>query len=331
VNLKDEAKVSRRWFLRQTSAGLAAAGMAGAGEAALGDPHPGPQAKTPTTPHVAGHGAASVIAANALKPYRIWDDHLELSNFAGTTVEAKVHECLRTADRMHVERMLLISVVWEREFRTPAELREGNDLIMKAVKMAPDRFFGCAFLYPGALEACLDEIDRCVRDGPLIGIKIKLDSPAGADSPDVDAIFDRCAQYQAVVMHHTWIITTGDAEGESTPMQLAAVARRHPTVPIFCGHTGGNWELGIHAMRGVKNLYADLAGTDPQAGFTEMAVRVLGPERVVYGADPQSRSWASQIGKVMGANISDATRRMIFCENLRRILQPSLKVKGITA
>jgi uncharacterized protein len=309
--------------------GLAAAGVAGGRGAASDDPQSAPQAKA--TPPAAGHGAANVVKANALKSYKIWDVHTHLFGFAGATIEEKVDDCLRFADRMGVERMLVLTSAQYGRNPDRDKLRAGNDVTIRAVKKAPDRLFGCAFMYPGSLQACLDEIDRCVRDGPCIGLKFEFDTNAGADSPDLDAIFERAEQYKAVIMHHTWIKTIGNEEGESTPMQLAAVARRHPNVTVFCGHTGGNWELGIRAIRDVKNMTCDLSGSDPVAGYTEMAVRELGPARVLYGSDIQGRSFASQIGKVMGADIPDSTRRMVLRENMRRLVQPILKAKGITA
>jgi uncharacterized protein len=112
-------------------------------------------------------------------------------------------------------------------------------------------------------------------------------------------------------------------------MDLAKLARRHPSVTIFCGHTGGNWELGVRAIRDVKNVYADLCGSDPTSGFTEMAVRELGAERVIYGSDVGGRSFASQLAKVLDADIPDITRRLILGGNLRRILEPILKAKGV--
>jgi predicted TIM-barrel fold metal-dependent hydrolase len=112
-------------------------------------------------------------------------------------------------------------------------------------------------------------------------------------------------------------------------MEVAALARRHPSVTMICGHTGGNWELGIRAIRDVKNVYADLCGSDPTAGYTEMAVRELGAERVMYGSDVGGRSFASQLGKVIGADISDSDRRLVLGGNLRRVLQPILKAKGV--
>jgi predicted TIM-barrel fold metal-dependent hydrolase len=62
-----------------------------------------------------------------------------------------------------------------------------------------------------------------------------------------------------------------------------------------------------------------------------MAVRELGAERVLYGSDAAGRSFASQLGKVAGAEISDAARRLVLGENLRRMLTPVLQAKGMKA
>ena len=100
---------------------------------------------------------------------------------------------------------------------------------------------------------------------------------------------------------------------------------------IICGHSGGDWELGLRAIRPRKNIYADLGGGDPTAGFTEMAVSELGAERVLYGSDAGGRSFASQLAKVMGADIPERARRLILADNLKRLLRPILQQKGIRA
>ena len=89
------------------------------------------------------------------------------------------------------------------------------------------------------------------------------------------------------------------------------------------------FERGIRAIRGLKNVYADLAGSDPCAGFTEMAVRELGAERVIYGSDAGGRSFSSQLAKVFGANIPESAKKLILGENLKRLMTPILKAKGI--
>ena len=59
-----------------------------------------------------------------------------------------------------------------------------------------------------------------------------------------------------------------------------------------------------------------------------MAVRELGAERILFGSDAGIRTFASQLGKVMGARIPESARKAILAGNLKRLLTPMLKSKG---
>lgn len=149
------------------------------------------------------------------------------------------------------------------------------------------------------------------------------------NDPRLDALIRRAAELKALIFQHTWFKSGGNLPGESTPHDLAELARRHPDVPLVCGHTGGNWELGIRAVRDCPNVYLDTAGSDPTSGFVEMAVREVGAQRVLYGSDVPGRSFASQLAKVMGADVTPADRQQILQGNLRRLLFPILRAKGV--
>jgi hypothetical protein len=75
----------------------------------------------------------------------------------------------------------------------------------------------------------------------------------------------------------------------------------------------------------------DVAGFDPTAGAVEMAVRELGADRIVFGSDAGIRSFASQLAKVLGAEIPEQAKRQILSGNLRRLMAGILKAKGIGA
>jgi predicted TIM-barrel fold metal-dependent hydrolase len=116
---------------------------------------------------------------------------------------------------------------------------------------------------------------------------------------------------------------------ESTPPDVALLASRRPETPVICGHSGGDWELGIRAVRATPNVLVEISGSFPTRGFVEMAVRELGSRRIVYGSDVPGRSFSSQLAKVYGAEIPDADKELIFSGNLRRVLTPILNAKGI--
>ncbi|MGE0760785.1 MAG: amidohydrolase family protein [Pirellulaceae bacterium] len=261
-------------------------------------------------------------------PDVIWDLHCHLSGVTGRTPEERMAQIIDYADRVGIERVCVyMGMPWSLN-PSPAKLREENDQVLQALQHWHDRAFGFVYVSGEHVEASVAEIDRCVRDGPMVGIKLWVARKCNA--ADLDPIVERAAALKAVIFQHTWLKTDGTMyPGESSPLDLVELARRHPTVPLICGHTGGTWELGIRAVRSLPTISVDLAGSDPTAGLTEMAVRELGAERVIYGSDAGGRSFASQLGKVYGADLSADQRRLILAGNLRRMLTPILQHKGM--
>jgi predicted TIM-barrel fold metal-dependent hydrolase len=257
----------------------------------------------------------------------IWDVHTHLYGVDGRTPEERMAQLLRYADRMGVERICIYMGFPFLQDPTPEQLRKQNDQALQALAHYHDRAFGFVYVSGNHPEASLREIDRCVKNGPMVGVKLWVARRCSAEQ--LDPIIHRAAELKAVILQHTWFKVAGNLPGESTPLDLMALARRHPQVPIICGHTGGDWELGIRAIRGTKTLYADTGGSYPTVGFVEMAVRELGAERVIYGSDAGGRSFASQLAKVQGADIPDAAKKLILGENLRRLLLPILQAKGM--
>jgi len=257
----------------------------------------------------------------------IWDLHCHLSGIPGRTPEERLGKLLEYADRMGIARLCVyMGMEWAYD-PSPEKLRQDNDAVLRAIGRYPDRAFGFVYLNPRHPQASLDELNRCVRDGPMVGVKLWVAMRCNA--PELDPIIARAAELKAVVFQHTWLKITGNLPGESTPLDLVELAQRHPKATLICGHSGGDWERGLRAIRRHKNIFTDLAGGDPTAGVTEMAVRELGANRVIYGSDVAGRSFASQLAKVYGANIPDSSRRLILGENLKRLLRPILGQKGI--
>ena len=259
----------------------------------------------------------------------IWDLHCHLNGVPGETPEARLGKMLEYADRMGIARLcVFMGTEWSYD-PSPEKMRQENDEVLRAIRAFPDRALGFVYLNPKHTQASLDELNRCVRDGPMVGVKLWV--ALHCNAPELDPLIARAEELKAIIFQHTWLKITGNLPGESTPMDLAELAGRHPHATLICGHSGGDWERGLRAIRPHKNIYADLAGGDPTAGFTEMAVRELGAERVIYGSDVGGRSFASQLAKVFGADISESARKLILAGNLKRLLGPILRGKGIKA
>ena len=145
-----------------------------------------------------------------------------------------------------------------------------------------------------------------------------------------------CKELNAVIYIHTWIKVGGNPRfpgggnngSESTPMDVAILAKRFPDVPMICGHSGGDWELGARAIRSCENVYFEFSGSDPHSGEVDYAVNELGADRIVWGGHGPSRSYATELGKVFDSNLNKADRIKVFGGNYRRIAAPIFKKKG---
>jgi hypothetical protein len=259
----------------------------------------------------------------------IWDVHCHFSGVQGNTPEQRADNLIAYADRMGVDRMcIFMGLHWSCE-PTSEQLKQENNEVLRAVAHRPDRFFGFVYLSPAHIQASLDELNRCVGDGPMVGIKLWVARRCSA--AELDPLVARAVELKAPILQHTWIKISGNLPGESTPQDLADLAARHPDAAFICGHSGGDWEQGLRVVRGQGNVTVEIGGGDPAAGFTEMAVRELGADRVLFGSDVGGRSFASQLGKVRGAEISEASKELILGKNLRRLLTPILQAKGMSA
>lgn len=256
----------------------------------------------------------------------VWDVHCHFK-WAGATPEASVDRMLAIADRVGVDR-LVVHLGSSRLHDPPPEVfQQDNDEVLRAVRHAPRRVLGFVYLNPNFLDASLRELERCVADGPLLGIKLWV--ARRCNHPSLDPIVRRAGQLKAPVLQHTYWRVGPNLPGESLPADIAELAARHPDVPIIAAHLGNDWERGIRAIRRAPNAYAEVSGSDPTAGIVEMAVRELGPERVIYGSDAAGRSYASQLAKVYSASLAPSAQRLIMAGNLKRLLGPIMKAKGM--
>jgi uncharacterized protein len=276
---------------------------------------------------LAGRGSWLSHASESGGRTRVWDVHSHLHAVPGDTPDDRMAALIQFADRLGVERLILSQGYSADRHPTPQQLREENNRVMQALRRFPDRAYGSVYLSPAYPDFSLQEFDRCVRDGPMVAIG-ELEADKRCNIPEMDPIVERAAAMKVPVLQHTWLKIGGNEPGESTPYDLVELAQRHPRVQFICAHTGGDWERGIRIIRATKNVSAETAGFDPTSGVVEMAVRELGAERVIYGSDVGGRSFASQLAKVIGADIPDSAKELILGGNLRRMLTSIMQAKG---
>jgi predicted TIM-barrel fold metal-dependent hydrolase len=206
--------------------------------------------------------------------------------------------------------------------RNPAEIHGA------LARHAP-HLLGVARLNADDPSRALAAIDTWIARGPMIGLCLQ-DGTVDATHANFDPILRRAAELGALIVVLNWFnALVPPSPAVSTPATVAALATRHPDVTIVCGHAGGEWEKGLRAIRAHRNVLIETSGFDPTAGFVEMAVRELGAERILFGSHFSGRSLGTEFGKILSAGLSDREQELIFGGNLRRLLAPILRRKGL--
>ena len=248
----------------------------------------------------------------------IVDSHVHLTRAPDSPVE-KARWLLQFADRLGIGKLVLSLGPRLNEAPTRDEIRSDNDFVRGVVTALPHRYLGYAYLSVAHPEFSLEEMDRCIVNGALRGIKLWVCRKC--NDPAADVICTRATELGVPILQHTWVKITGNMPGESTPADLVELALRHSRQTFIMAHSGGDWERGIRTIEDVPNIATDLCGGHPEAGQTEFAVRHLGAERVVWGSDADGRSFASQLAKVTSADIGDKEKGMVLAGNIERILR----------
>lgn len=262
---------------------------------------------------------------------KIWDIHCHLpsSRVEGHSLTDQMGRMVEIAERVGVERLCVF-------LRTGRDGINDDAEILRALNRYYGRVFGFVWCDLFDVQESLDKLDRWIGDGPMVGLKLGGNSGV-CSKIEYDPVFQRAIDLQAVIYQHTWIKLGGspphpgggNLQRESMPSDLVQVAQRYPGYSFICGHTGGDWELGIRTVRDSRNVFVELGGGYPTAGMVEMAVRELDAARIIYGSDVTGRSFATQLGKVHGAAIDDHEKQMIFYHNLAGLMQPILRTKGL--
>jgi len=268
--------------------------------------------------------------AEELQKYRIWDSYfLPLQSSNGQRFESDVNRSQSAIQKSAIERLCVFLHVGlgTADPATEEKICGNPDAVLAPLRQWGDMLIPMMRLNPTDVSGSLDALNRWMRDGPMAGVYFASSNQASlpCNHHNFDPLVQRIDELGGVIMQHTWFKTGGkDSVGESTPSELAELAKRFPEIEFVCAHAGGEWEKGLRAIRAYPNVLAETSGFDATAGFIDMAVRELGADRIVFGSHLPSRALGTELSKVLNAEISDDARKKILGANLRRLLSPIL-------
>lgn len=235
----------------------------------------------------------------------IIDAHAHLGTLG--RFSASADDLIRMANRAGIEKMVVSNL--DAIFY---DTRAGNDALAAAMRAYPDRIIGYASFTSAYFgQAVLDEIDRCVLDYGMRGLKIYSANKRSVAEPDMFPIVEHAAELGLPILAH------------AHAQEIDTLARQVPQATILIAHLGEQAETNmwqtLTMARSHPNVILDLTSSQIYAGLVEACVETVGPERVVFGTDMPLLEPEVQIQKVYAANIDEEARQLILGGNAARL------------
>ena len=190
----------------------------------------------------------------------------------------------------------------------------GNRAVLEAMRAAPGRILGYVIVWPAEGDRVRAETARCIDDG-FTGIKLHNSNGFPYTEPAYEPALEIANDRRLPVLLHTW----GTDEMFS---QVRTIAEKFPRLNLLLAHAGSSRvEEYVKIARELENVYLDICMSATPRGLVERLFAEAGHDKVVWGSDATFLNMAHQIGKVLGARLSDEDKRKLLSANARRILE----------
>ncbi|MCP4642448.1 MAG: amidohydrolase family protein [bacterium] len=247
------------------------------------------------------------------------DLHGHLGPFHGIFLpDAKLDAMVRGMDRHGVERIVLSP-----HSALEGDAREGNDEMLAAVRAWPGRVYGYCTVNPLFADCTDDELDRCLVDPGVAGVKIHPTMHGvSVEDPRYESMWTRANRDRLLVLSHTWGKTGGCGASD-----MRVIAERYPNVRLLLGHSCyGAVGDAIALAAEFPNVYLELTAIAHQYGVLEWMCRDAGSKKVVFGTDYPWFDYGAYIGFVTFAHLDEASMRDILYRNAQGLLDEKLSL-----
>lgn len=243
-----------------------------------------------------------------LADLEIVDMHGHFGRYLQAIPDLTAEGLVRVMDRVGVRSILVSHMQCMSQYA-----RRGNDEVLEAMRAFPGRILGYAIVAPFEGDPAA-EVERCAANG-FVGLKLHSSNGFAYTDPVYAGALAVANERRMPVLLHTW----GAAADFAAVREMAA---QYPEASFLFAHSGaGGAEAEcIRLAVEVPNAYLDLAYSVGPRGLVARLAAGAGAAKVLYGSDCYFFSMTQQIGKVLGADISEDDKRTILSANARRIL-----------
>lgn len=242
-----------------------------------------------------------------------------------------------------------------------------NNVIAEAVKRRPDRLRGMATLPQSDMKAAVEELERAVKELGLVGAIVNPNPKGDESVPPLDdehwfPLYAKAQELDVPLFLHASYLTgpryrryrlsymLGQPLEETIAgptLVYGGVLEQFPKLKLILAHGGGGttFQIGRYLnppgreeahlygskykgpfLEGYKKLYFD--GTLYTKEALELLIRVVGPERVLFGTETPGRGSFKYEGRMLDDLkpvvesiewLSAAQKKMILEDNAKKV------------
>ncbi|MHB0938466.1 MAG: amidohydrolase family protein [Armatimonadota bacterium] len=245
-------------------------------------------------------------AGRPITDFDILDLHGHIGRIGFTLPDLSIGGLARQMDRVGVK-----SIVVSHMHCMSPNVVHGNREVLKAMRAFPGRILGYISLWPS--PEITEETAWCIDQG-FTGIKVHNCNGFPINDLRYDGSYTLADEHRLPILFHTW-------GGEEEFKQIRDLSARFTNTSLLLAHSGcANEEGYVTIARECHNVYLDTAFSRSPRGLVERLVAGAGAQKVVWGSDAYFYTQSSQVGKVLGAKISEEEKRLVLSGNAERIL-----------
>lgn len=250
----------------------------------------------------------NLLAGAPLRGELVIDAHMHVGKYYNFMIPSEGPEAIvDSAKRIGIKSMYGSSLLSIRN-----DAISGNLMAIQVQEKYPGIFYPYLVAKPNYPEEIAQVIDGAVAHN-IRQFKIHDDGNGMAyDHHNYFPLYEYANSVGGVILVHTY--------GAIHVRPTMAIAKQFTSLKILLGHSGIiDEDIYYLAVRSCPNVYLETCNSWAWYGLIERMVKNSGADRICFGTDTPFMSPDQQIGRILGARITDDEKRRILGLNAERI------------
>ena len=222
-------------------------------------------------------------------------DICKLYNFnPDDLVNGTADRLIKEMDEAGIDKTVLLGLDYDFLFRGKVSYKFYNDYVANIIKEHPDRFIGLAGIDPRRGKEAIQELDRCIEELGLKGVKITPLTGFYPDDLQYYPFYERVDELGVIILCHTGEGPPGTYLKYCNPIYVDKVAVDFPNIKIIMAHIGSPWTSeAISVATKNFNVYIDISAWEPVLKLAPFAFfqtlieakLTCGIDKILFGTD----------------------------------------------